>query len=125
MTDIRKNFKATSRLSKDQKKIQGKWSSKNDTNLQMKKNRSNSDSSSVVYDYLMMNDKRRVRRERESIGEVSTKRGFHRKVDAIRSGKENIETRIDKSTNMTNWYEISSEKLRKNKSAPKMSRHLV
>ncbi|KAL2747495.1 uncharacterized protein V1477_004187 [Vespula maculifrons] len=112
----RKNFKSTSRLLKDQKKIQERLFSNNATNLEIK-NCSNSDNSSMVYDYLMMNNKRRMHRERELI-DKETKRGFHRKFDVIQNGKETHE-----SMNLTNWKEISRGKLRKNKSAPKMSRH--
>ncbi|XP_047363331.1 uncharacterized protein LOC124954429 [Vespa velutina] len=118
----RKNFKSTSRLSKERKKIQGKLSSSNISNFETKRNSSNSDSSSIVYDYLMMNNKRRIQRERELI-DKETKRDFFQNVDVIQCGKENIETH--ESMNLTNWKDISRGKLKKKKSVSKMSRHTI
>ncbi|KAL2729657.1 uncharacterized protein V1478_005947 [Vespula squamosa] len=89
----RKNFKSTSRLLKDQKKIQGRLFSNDATNLEIK-NCSTSDSSSVVYDYLMMNNKRRMQRERELI-DKETKEGFHRKFDQISNEKFKRRNRKD------------------------------
>ncbi|KAK2576616.1 hypothetical protein KPH14_005283 [Odynerus spinipes] len=87
---------------------------------------SSSDSSSIVYDYLMMGNRqtcRRKRRETAKLIDCGAYRRFYREFDKIQNNKENIET--PKQITLTNWQEISRAKLRTNKSTSKISRHTI